>query len=40
MKGTGMNYKRIPIAALVAWVVYFLVGGIVFGVWIAPYYAP
>jgi hypothetical protein len=35
-----MNYSRIALAALAAWIVYFLVGGAVFGKLIADYYRP
>ena len=35
-----MNYPRIALAAVAAWIVYFLVGGAVFGKLIAGYYRP
>lgn len=35
-----MNYPRIAIAAFVGWIVYFVVGGAVFGKLIADYYRP
>src|SRR5277367_6702406 len=35
-----MNYTRIALAALAAWIVYFVVGGLVSGKLIADYYRP
>ena len=35
-----MNYKRIVLAAVVAWIVYFACGALVFGKLIADYYRP
>jgi hypothetical protein len=35
-----MNYRRIALAGIAATIVYFLVGGLVFGKLIAHYYAP
>lgn len=35
-----MNYTRIALAGLAAWIVYFVVGGVVFGKLIADYYRP
>jgi hypothetical protein len=35
-----MNYMRIALAALAAWIAYFAMGGLVFGKLIADYYRP